>query len=120
MKTIKQIRTAIRKGLRHKMTLEAICVELGITNDRGEPNPGLAHNIVFGRNGKDYEPTEFAVRRRLGMKEICPVCKRAMPKDKALKPAPATLEDFEMWWNSLLPREKKRYKQWCFTEQVFA
>lgn len=100
------VRKELLRGLKRGRTLVDLCVEVGVLDAKGKPNPGLAHNIAHGRNGKPYEPMEREVRDRLRLKPICPACRRPLKIDRP-KPLPKEYELFELFWRRLTKAQRK-------------
>lgn len=108
------IRRALLRGLKRKKHLVDLCAELGILDAKGKPNPGLAHNIAHGRHGKPYEPMELDVRNRLGLKPICPSCKRPLLDPDRPKPMPKEYEVYELFWRKLSPSQRKAVMRYVY------
>ena len=57
-------------------------------------------------NDAAYNPIKKDVRKQLRLAEICPSCKRRMPKQKQQKQASALLPH-DLWWRSLSPAARQ-------------
>lgn len=59
-----------------------ICCKLKILKSNGEPDPGMAYQIIV--NG--YEPKRPATRVRLGLPPTCPTCYQHLPRPPRVVP----------------------------------
>lgn len=112
---IERVRKDLLRGLKRGRHLVELCKELNILDAKGNPNPGLAHNIAYGRAGKPYEPIETEVRARLGLKPICPLCKRAL-KIGSPKRLPREREVWELFWRKLSATQRKAVMKYTYEQ----
>lgn len=84
------------------MTWKAICVRLKILTEDGRPDPGLAYRIGY----TEYEPSDRAVRGRLGLKDICTKCKRTFRAPHPVAPRPKS--PARSWWGKLKREDREK------------
>lgn len=103
-KQTQRLAKKIRKLRERKkpFTWHAVCEKLNIRTEDGRHDPGLAYKIAY----REYEPSDRAMRTRLGLRDICTKCKRGFrvphPKEhRALSPSRA-------WWQKLKGGERER------------
>lgn len=99
----KRIRRLREKKKRGKQTVwRVVCETLNVRTEDGRVDPGLAFRIAYD----EYEPSDRAVRQRLGLKDICTKCMRSFrsPRASAIRSkSPA-----RAWWEKLKREDREQ------------
>lgn len=80
----------------------AVCEKLNIRTQDGRIDPGLAYRIGY----QDYEPSDRALRGRLGLKDICSKCKRTFRAVRS--PVIRTKSPARAWWEKLNREDREK------------
>jgi hypothetical protein len=114
----RRIRKKREKKKRGKLTpWRVVCEELNIRTENGNLDTGLAFKIGY----QEYDPSDRALRHRLGLRDLCSKCKRVFRAVKLLAPKPA-LSAARVWFNGLKREEQEKvlelsYKQFLNWKQ---
>lgn len=99
----KKIRRLLERR-RHPMRYREICELYGWFNTNGKPSTGLVFKLAYGVDGKPYEPGR-EVRKRLGLRDICPACHRPFHKPNPNRVRPVLTEARKVFMK--LPRSRQ-------------
>lgn len=100
----RRIRRLREKKKRRKQTIwRVVCEKLNILTEDGRVDPGLAYKIGY----RDYEPSDRALRKRLGLKDICSKCQRTFRAQRP-NPAPRAVSPARAWWGKLKREDREK------------